>query len=103
MFNTFIESYPVVDISSLAHEPDSFSVGESGIGELVVNVAPSATGNNPCEEVVGKGDEGVVDEVVDESSVVGNLRVGVSGSGILLVEPLEEGLDGKLESPGGGP
>ena len=70
---------------------------------MVVNVTPGATSNNPGEDVVAGGDEGVVHEVESKSDVVGDLGVGISGSGGLLVEPLEESLDGELESPGGSP
>ena len=70
---------------------------------MVVNVSPGAASNDPSEDVVGGGDEGVVHEVESKSDVVGDLVVGISGSGVLLVEPLEESLDGELEGPGGSP
>ena len=70
---------------------------------MVVNVTPGAASNNPSEDVVAGGDEGVVHEVESKSDVVGDLGVGISRSSGLLVEPLEESLDGELESPGGSP
>jgi len=79
----------------------SFSVGEGAIGELEVNVSPGASGNNPGEGVVGKGDEGVIGEVEGKSDLVReDVSVGGLGVGVLLVEPADELGSGQLESPG---
>jgi len=70
---------------------------------LIVNVSPGRSSNNPSEGVVGKGDEGVVDEVEGEGSVVGDITVGGVGVGVLLVEPADESVGRQLESPSGHP
>ena len=70
---------------------------------MIVNVSPGAASNNPSEDIVGGGDEGVVHEVESKSDIVGDLVVDGSRSGVLLVEPLEESFDGEGEGPGGSP
>ena len=45
----------------------------------------------------------MVDEIEQESSIVGNLVVDTVGVGVLLVEPAEESVGGDLKSPGGHP
>ena len=73
--------------------PVDYSVSEGLIGELSVNVLPSGSGNQPGEGVISKGHELVVNEIKDQSGVVGNIGVGGSWVGVLLIIPLQKPLD----------
>lgn len=69
------------------------SVGEGLISELSVDVLPSSSRNKPGEGVIGHGHEMVVNEVKDQSGIVGHIGVGGSRVGVLLIIPLQKPLN----------
>ena len=69
--------------------------------ELVVDVGVAGASDSPGEEVVEGDDDGVVDNIDDESGLIGGASRGHSGG--LSIEELDESVDGSGKGSSGTP